>query len=405
MLIVPDRHVQIDASWDAGDARTFIESLFRQTEEAFVGYWPPHPDDGEPLNGEHHANLYMGTAGVVWSQIELASHGYGRLRNKYVGVLEEERVATMARMKNGVPSSNRDDYLSGLLLAELGFMVPLMRLDPTDRNRQITIELISGNLNNRVLELMWGSPGSMLFLNALLTSGSVPQHQASLLFEGAAFLKNELTRSSSRGCLLWSQHLYGESAHLLGAVHGFAGNALAISKALPFLSDSDAAFWVELIRDTVKRSADREGRRANWQQSIDSHRSGRTDFLVQICHGAPGVIACLSDLMGEDEEFDELMIAGGNLTWDAGPLAKGGGFCHGTAGNGWAFLKLFEATADEIWLDRARRFAAAAIVQAKQSALDHGDHHYSLWTGDHGIAIFLEACMSGRTSLPTIEHF
>jgi len=281
----------------------------------------------------------------------------------------------------------------------------LMRLDPTDHNRQITIDLISRNLSNRVLELMWGSPGSMLFLSALLASGSAPQHQASLLRKGVAFLKDELTRSGSRGCLLWSQHLYGESAHLLGAVHGFAGNALAILKVLPFLPDSDAAFWIEVIRDTAKRSADREGRRANWQQSIDSHRSGRTDLLVQICHGAPGVIACLSGLMGEDEEFDELMIAGGNLTWDAGPLAKGGGFCHGTAGNGWAFLKLFEATADEIWLDRARRFAAAAIVQAKQSTLDHGDHHYSLWTGDPGIALFLDACMSGSTSLPTMERF
>jgi hypothetical protein len=34
--------------------------------------------------------------------------------------------------------------------------------------------------------------------------------------------------------------------------------------------------------------------------------------------------------------------AGGELTWRAGPLAKGANLCHGTAGNGYAFLALFE---------------------------------------------------------------
>jgi Lanthionine synthetase C-like protein len=58
-----------------------------------------------------------------------------------------------------------------------------------------------------------------------------------------------------------------------------------------------------------------------------------------------------------DSRIDDLLIAAGELTWHAGPLVKGGGLCHGTAGNGFAFLKLFRRTKDEIWLDRARRFA------------------------------------------------
>ena len=35
----------------------------------------------------------------------------------------------------------------------------------------------------------------------------------------------------------------------------------------------------------------------------------------------------------------ELAIGGGELTWRAGPLRKGPGLCHGTAGNGFAFLR------------------------------------------------------------------
>jgi hypothetical protein len=36
----------------------------------------------------------------------------------------------------------------------------------------------------------------------------------------------------------------------------------------------------------------------------------------------------------------ELALGGGELTWRAGPLRKGAGLCHGTAGNGFAFLRL-----------------------------------------------------------------
>ena len=62
----------------------------------------------------------------------------------------------------------------------------------------------------------------------------------------------------------------------------------------------------------------------------------------------------------------------GELTWRAGPSAKGAGLCHGTAGNGYAFLTLFRRTGDERWLDRARRFAAHAIGQVAQARAIHG---------------------------------
>jgi hypothetical protein len=99
------------------------------------------------------------------------------------------------------------------------------------------------------------------------------------------------------------------------------------------------------------------------------------------------------------------MLNAGELIWKAGPLVKGGGFCHGTAGNGWAFLKLFAATKDEKWLDRAKAFSACAIRQSKQRTLDIGNHRYSLWTGDHGIALFADACINHAFSIPGLERF
>ncbi len=80
-------------------------------------------------------------------------------------------------------------------------------------------------------------------------------------------------------------------------------------------------------------------------------------MMLQICHGAPGVIVCCRHLES-DPEVDELLAEGAELTWHAGPLSKGAGLCHGAAGNGYAFLDLFERTGETLWLERARMFAA-----------------------------------------------
>ena len=87
-----------------------------------------------------------------------------------------------------------------------------------------------------------------------------------------------------------------------------------------------------------------------------------------------------------DDELDALLLAGGELTWAAGPLRKGASLCHGTAGNGFALLKLFTRTGDEAWLDRARRFAMHSAAQVAAAGA-YGRGRYSLWTGDLGTAM------------------
>jgi Lanthionine synthetase C-like protein len=73
--------------------------------------------------------------------------------------------------------------------------------------------------------------------------------------------------------------------------------------------------------------------------------------------------------------------------------------CHGTAGNGYAFLKAFERTGDELWLDRARRFAVHALDQVER----RGHGRYSLWTGDVGVALFAADCLEERTGYPVLD--
>jgi hypothetical protein len=94
------------------------------------------------------------------------------------------------------------------------------------------------------------------------------------------------------------------------------------------------------------------------------------------------------------------MCAGGELVWQAGPLAKGANLCHGTAGNGYAFLALLARTGDEVWLERARAFAVHAAAQVVRDRTAHGRGRFSLWTGDPGTALYLADCVAGEGALP-----
>jgi Lanthionine synthetase C-like protein len=104
-------------------------------------------------------------------------------------------------------------------------------------------------------------------------------------------------------------------------------------------------------------------------------------------------------------EFDELLLGGGRFAWAAGPLTKGLNLCHGTGGNGYAFLKLYRRTKDPVWLDRARKFAMTAIVQYRGTQIAVGRGRYSLWTGDIGLAVYLWDCITEEPRFATIDVF
>ena len=90
--------------------------------------------------------------------------------------------------------------------------------------------------------------------------------------------------------------------------------------------------------------------------------------------------------------------------WNAGPLRKGPGICHGTAGNGYAFLKLFHRTGDEVWLARARSFAMHAIAQSERANARYGRGRYTLWTGDPGSPSTSGIASSPSGGLPALRH-
>jgi lantibiotic modifying enzyme len=125
---------------------------------------------------------------------------------------------------------------------------------------------------------------------------------------------------------------------------------------------------------------------------------------MQWCHGAPGVVTALADYPPDQSaEMEALLLSAGHAVWQAGPLTKGYGLCHGTAGNGEAFLTLYRRTQDPQWLERARRFAMHSIAQRDRMRQQHGQGRYTLWTGDAGLAIYLRQCLDGSAGLPALD--
>ena len=154
----------------------------------------------------------------------------------------------------------------------------------------------------------------------------------------------------------------------------------------------------------LHRHARREDGLAQWPAALEE--AERADKIrTQWCHGAPGIVASLGALAPADDALTDLLVAGGELTWVAGPLKKGAGLCHGTAGNGYAFLKLFERTGDERWLVRARAFAMHALEQVERIHSVHGHGWHSLYTGDVGTALYIRSCLDADAEFPTLDVF
>ena len=286
---------------------------------------------------------------------------------------------------------------ASLLMGDLGILLVQMRLRPDELLADRLHAAIAANNALPTLELMWGLPGSMtacLHMHAL-----TGQSRFETLFrKQAARLVGEIEAREEGG--IWTQHLYGQTQRWLGAVHGFAGNMAPLLLGWNLLDEAQRSLVADTASCTLVAEAAISPLGANWPAVVPTKAPPR---LCQHCHGAPGMVTTFADAPFSAPEFEAALLQGGSLTWNAGPLRKGSNLCHGTGGNGYAFLKLYRRTRDDLWLERARAFAMAAIDQVRASRAEYGRGRYSLWTGDPGLAVYLWHCVTGEGRFPTID--
>ena len=401
MLFDPARHEPCRVrAWDEARARAVIDRIVAETEAAFVPGrgWPLHPRDadGEPTDTTPLPSLYYGAAGVMWALHHLQDVGATRLERSYAPYLDDLVGQDAAWLATG-GISNPASYLMG----ETGIALLAFGLEPTTARADRLETLIAGHVDDPTRELMWGSPGTMLaarFLHERTGEG----RWRDLFARSATALGTCLEWSDAHGCLYWTQELYGQLSTYLDAVHGFIATAAVLVGGRHLLPPAAWDAWQACIETTVRRTVTREGDLANWRVFLDT-RDGTTPWLVQFCHGAPGFAICLRDLPGT--ALDDLLLGAGETTWRAGPLTKGSNLCHGTGGNGYAFLALHRRFGDARWLERARAFAMHGIEQTEAERRAVGRLRFSLWTGDLGFAVYLWHCIRGEGGFPTLDDF
>jgi hypothetical protein len=357
-----------DEPWDEPRVRDRIAAIVADVDAAFdpEALWPAHEWDGwqapHPMK-----NLYVGAAGVIWALDDLRRLG-----------LAETALDLPAAALRALDLWRREpDYMageavpeppeSGLLTGEAGILLVACRLgQPLEDDLRGRIR---ANLTNEAEDLMWGTPGTIV--------AAVGMGWDDLARESADALA---ARRGADG--LWTQRLWGTSFRGIGTVHGLAGNVRAMLQVEDPRNESLRAESAAALA----RAATREDELANWS----------SEGKLQWCASAPGIVSAARDYLDE-----ELLLAGAELVWQAGAPhdEKGHGICHGTSGNGFALLAAFERTQNEMWLERARRFAMHALAQAERLP-----GRYSLFTGGAGTALFAAACLEADARYPLLER-
>jgi lantibiotic modifying enzyme len=367
--------------------RAGIRAIVADADAAYdpVGLWPANEWDAEgstpPLK-----DLYCGASGVIWALAAL-----GRRAHAETAIDLAAAVERSLELWCEAPALDTADLelpptrASSLLFGETGLLLVAWRLNPRPEWADLLLTRVRENRDNAFEELMWGSPGTMLAARAM-HDWTGEERWAEAWHESADAL---MARREPEG--LWMQQLYGKPHRLLGPVHGAVGNVHALlqvesewSETLP--SETAAILANEaIVEDGL----------ATWPADAGGPLAPASGIRLQWCHGAPGIVTTATPYLDE-----ELLLAGAELTWQAGAhrAEKGAGLCHGTAGNGFTFLKVFERTGDERWLERARRFAVHALAQAQASPA-----RYSLFTGDIGVALFAAECLEGTARFPILD--
>lgn len=381
-LFKPDDHEPLTQTpWSAARAETAIRAIVADAERAFslADLWRVHPRDVEPDDPPLHrlADLYLGAAGVIWALRRLGSD------DDWSAIAK-----SLPRSYRAAPDFGQE--MPSLMAGESGIL--LVAGSEPER----LLELIRANAASSNNELFWGAPGTMLAAQVMWERTGAPEW-------AEAWNESADRVWAAWDSDVWVNDLSGRQSHVLGPAHGFAGNVFALARG----DLLDVARRTELERraiDVLHRHARRDDGLVQWPPSLEE--AERADKIrTQWCHGAPGIVTSFAALALGDDALTDLLVAGAELTWVAGPLKKGAGLCHGTAGNGYAFLKLFERTGDERWLERARALAMHALEQVERLHAQYGHGWYSLFTGDLGTALYLQSCIDANADFPTLDVF
>jgi len=380
----PNEHEPIcDDAWNDAAAREFVRRTIEESDAAFNphAWWPLHPEDAYGQERGSHRGMYNGAAGTVWGLHHLAQSTGVSLEHDYVSAIaacEQAYRADPWETGECVPS-----YFMGTT----GIMAARYAVTGDARILPALDEEIRKNVGNKTREVFWGSSGCALAALVIREATGTARFDEALREIQAEYWTS--WPSGGEYPWLWLQDMYGKEQRYVGAGHGAFGNLAPFIRARDLLAADMREELHERIVALLETYALHDGHATNWISLVLPPTGNR----MQWCHGAPGIIMALASYPSDDPRIEDLLRRGGEAIWQAGPLKKGPTFCHGTAGNGYALLRLFQRTGDRTWLERAQRFAVHAMRQVRAWRLQFGMPSFSLWSGEIGVALFVDGVL------------
>jgi lanthionine synthetase-like protein len=389
VLYTPENHEPLtDSAWAEEVAHRRIREIVAVTDAAFdeVDLWPADPQDlggaTPPLE-----SLYAGASGLVWALDRLRPHAATRLELADVAWRTLEAWRDRPDYPERLDEPPQRSHAS-LFFGESGPLYVAWSLTGDGTLADDLYRRVRDNAHAQANELMWSSVGTMHVAWRMLDRTGEPRW-ADAWRESAGVL---LGRRDQEG--LWATMPFGRG---LGAAHGASTTAHLLLQGRDLLRPETRDEPALATSSAIARYAVVEDGLANWPMVTGDELVGFDGQIrTQWCHGAAGVVASAADYLDT-----ELLLAGAELCWRAGPasLEKGPGLCHGTAGTGYAFLRVFGRTGDELWLERARCFALHAFEQVERL----GPPRHSLFTGGLGAALLAADCLDVRTEFPIVD--
>ncbi|KAF2092415.1 hypothetical protein NA57DRAFT_62525 [Rhizodiscina lignyota] len=197
---------------------------------------------------------------------------------------------------------------------------------------------------------------------------------------------------SGRQALMWTwlNDFYG-----FGGMHGSTG----ILSVLLCCKSEEIESYLPQITDSIKQLSEltvsSDGHLPMSSPPWPSPKT-RTSPLVQICHGAPGILLLLACAMRQPSvrtslgDIHDVVDLATKRVWEEGLLSKGGGVCHGIAGNALSWVILASAEGETSHLQYALPFLLwmrETQPSKENEEFRMPDHPYSLFEGLAGTAL------------------
>lgn len=388
MIFDQERHESLlNIDWNEDLVRTVIKDIFEKTISGFnkEELWPTDPNEASDISS--NKSIYFGAAGNLWALDKISNY-----LSIPLPLDKEKTIDDIYNKYMDAPDSK--EVVPSLFLGEVGILLVKYKYNPSKETEERLYKVIKANIENETLEALWGAPGTMIGAS-FMYEWSNDKKWSELFIENVNYIVDELKKSIEREEIIWTQNMYGRETRFVGAGHGYFGNIFGILKKLNLISEIDRDFILSNVSKTTIDLALIENGLVNWPPTLSADKSKLP--LVQWCHGSPGVITALESFpIDYNQKIEELLLGAGELVWKVGPLKKGIALCHGTDGNGFAFLQLYKRTNDVMWLDRARKFAMHAINQR--------NGRFTLFTGELGLAMYLISCIEGDGRFPVLDY-